>query len=307
MAGYGIQQFDAPGILSVYQGQKDRRVNEMLLQRKIAAEDRELAKADKLVSNYRRLDMSSRRNQQRGGDPISPQGGGLADGYARPPATQAPATMPYSDANIPQGSPLSPAPAMGAPSGMLAPYVPVDAPVPADNTPAQQRYLNESNEAIIEDTLQTVGPREAMEMRKMLADMDGEQIAAAQERAQNFAKVALHLTSFPTVQARQAELARLGPDLAQMGFTPEAISKADLTDQGLQWGQVHGMEIDKLIARQQNERDYQLRLRGQQSRESDADRRFRLSQQRENRVEKWGPQAVIIGGDGRQDNSDLDY
>lgn len=302
----GIQQFDAPGILSIYQGAKDRRVNEMLMQRKIALEDRQLQREDALRNAYGKLRQPG-QTQQGGGGPVSPVGG-LSDAYAQPAPMGAPTP---SMANMPHGSPLSPARDVMP----TAPNAPMAAPEPPQqlhpDTPPPQTWLAANRDVV--DSLMTIDPEEAFKLTDRLNGMDEKGIAKAQQTAQLFAKVAEHLSSFP-VQARPAELQRITPDLIAEGIPQEMIAKADISDSGVQWLQVHGMDLDKIIARQKDDRDAAERARHNRAEEGNAAagldvRRggLALAREREARVRKWGSQAVTIVGGTRSDTSDLDY
>lgn len=263
MAGpYNITQVDVPGLIGAYQNAQDRRVNQMLLQRKMALEDRQIAKETALTSAYAKIRPPGSA-QPKGGDPAS-TGGGLAAPYASAPSatpptpgiTSAYAPAPVTDGidrNRPVGSPFSPA-TIPAPVG-AAPAATAVAPAPAPApTPVPQTWVDSNKDLL--DSLMTVDPQKAFEMRTQLAGLDDAQIKKAQGYSEMLAKAAEHLTSFSTPEARRAELTRITPDLVASGIPPAQIAGADLSDKGLQWMLVHGMDLDKIIAREKDDRTF---------------------------------------------------
>lgn len=84
---YGIEQFDAGAAINAYGAAQDRRVNQMLLQRKIAHEDRTLKREETMASIYSKLQPPAK-----GGDPSAPTGG-MAAAYAPPAQPAAPPAL----------------------------------------------------------------------------------------------------------------------------------------------------------------------------------------------------------------------
>jgi hypothetical protein len=95
MAGYDITPIDVPGILSAYTGAQDRRLNQMLIKRKMDMEDR----ADQPTEP----ENGPRRKAfglQPGGGGQPSTSGGLAGAYASPPAAS-PVTAPAASLATP--------------------------------------------------------------------------------------------------------------------------------------------------------------------------------------------------------------
>lgn len=235
---FNITQVDVPGLIAGYQNQQDRRVNQMLLQRKIALEDRELERQEKTAGI-----MAQFRSPQQGGGGRTSPAGGMSAAYA-PPAAAAPVSA--GPASIPQGSPLSPAASQSVAQAPAQPAAPLPAP--------PQTWLA-ANEDMLSQ-LQTVDAAAAFDMRAKLQGLDDAHLKHAQAITQTMAQAAEHLSSFPTPQARAAELQRITPDLVASGIPQEAIARADLSDQGIQWQIVHGMDLEHIIAREKEERTF---------------------------------------------------
>lgn len=244
---FGIEQVDVPGILGVYQGAQDRRVNQMLLQRKMAAEDRAIENQETISNIYKNLrDPSSAK----GGGQSTPAGG-LASAYA--PSSPAPAATPPASFNpsMPTGSPLSPATfPQGAPQTSPA-LAPAQATAPAQ-TPPPGWY--EANKPVV-DQLMSVAPEKAFELMNQLKGMDDTQLKHIEVQAQTMAHVGEHLHSFPEGTARQAEVQRITPDLVASGIPLQKIQQVDTSDKGLQWLVVQGTDLTKLWAHEKDERD----------------------------------------------------
>jgi len=297
MAGpFGIEQVDVPGILNLYQSTKDRRVNDMLLQRKIAAEDRQIAREETISKAYRNLQPPG---QAKGGGQTTPAGG-MAAAYAPQTAEAAPPAS--FDPNMPTGSPLSPA---TLPSQSAAPVAPQQ-PAPAPQQPTQMpQGWYEANKGVV-DQLMTVEPQQAFQLMTQLQGLDNAQIKKAEASASMMAQVAEHLHSFPEGPARQAEIARISPDLIAQGVPAEKIQGVDTSDKGLQWLFVHGTDLKTVIDREKDERTFAETQRHNRATESNAagglavrQGALGLAQKREGRV------ASGKGGLEGQSNEDI--
>jgi hypothetical protein len=234
----GITQVDVPGILSVYDGARQRRTEQMLMERKIAAEDKAIARQDKLLGIYSRIQRPAK-----GGDPVSSQG--VAGAYAQPPAA-----APAPDASVPMGSPLVPSPAPTAAS--TTPSAPAAAPVAA----APPQSWMDANADIVSELL-AVDPAEAFKLSDHLSKMDEVAVKAAKENNKTIGSVAMHLMSLPP-EARPAELQRMAPQLAQIGVDAGMLSRADLSDQGLQGYIAQALDVEKIIEQQNKDRSHAL-------------------------------------------------
>lgn len=246
MAGpFGIEQVDVPSLLSVYSGAQDRRVNQMLLQRKLALEDRQLAQQETISKAYRNLQPPG---QAKGGGQSAPAGG-LANAYAPTPvAAPATAAPPASfGRGTPTGSPLSPAGFQPDPIATALPQASPQQPM----QPPQGWY--EANKGVV-DSLLTVAPQQAFELMGQLQGLDNGQLKRAAASAETMAGVAEHLHSFPEGPARQAEIQRITPDLVASGVPIDKIQGVDTSDKGLQWLFIHGNDLKTVIAREKDER-----------------------------------------------------
>ena len=103
-----------------------------------------------------------------------------------------------------------------------------------------------------------------------------------------------------------AELQRIAPALIAQGVTPEEINGFELTPQNLQWAQMEGMDLDKIIAREREDRQFAETQRHNRATEGNAAagievRRgaLNLAQKREGRIGS--------GGGGGSSNDDLNY
>lgn len=292
MNPYGIEQVSVPGLLSVYEGAKDRRVNQMLMERKIAREDKETERLDRIQQAYARIKkpgVASAYEQPKGGDPAS---GGVASAYS--PAADA---APSYDRNMPTGSTLDPRQYAEPPAAPVA-AAPVQAAQSAAEPPANWVAANQD----VIDSLMAVDYKEAFQLQQSLQGMDDAQLKKVQAINGEMAKIGQHLTSFATPEQRRAELARIAPELVRMGIPQEAIQNFDVSDKNLQFEIVRGMDFDKLIARIDDQRkqagleDYRNRSLGLQERGLGVrEGALSLARQREGRVAAGGGNA---GGDG---------
>lgn len=293
---FGIEQVDVPGILGVYQGAQDRRVNQMLLQRKMAMEDRALQQQERISNVYKNLrDPDSAK----GGGQSSPAGG-LASAYA-PPSPAPVAAPPASfDPSMPTGSPLSPATfPQGAPQAsteFAAPTMPAPAQAPPPG-------WYEANKPVV-DQLMSVDPEKAFQLMTQLKGMDDAQLKHIEVQAQTMAGVGEHLHSFPDGPARQAELQRITPDLVARGIPLQKIQQADTSDKGLQWLIVQGSDLTKLWAHENDERAAAETARSHRANEANAAGNLAvrqgalgLARSREGRISAKGSSGGSGGGD----------
>lgn len=296
MAGFSpIQTVDVGGLIGVYEGARDRRTKQMLLQRQIEAEDRALKRQEGIAGVYAKL-----RSPTKGGDPSS-AGSGAA---VTPPAAAPEPGMStvYSGAGAPpppiamdaDGTPPAAVPAIGGP----APAQP-----PAGLPDPPQKWLD-SNAALV-DELMAYDHKEAFALRTQLQSLDDAALKAAQARAGDMAKVAKHLSGM-SANARTAELQRLRPQLLAQGIAPAQIDGFDPSDQNLQYVYMQGVDLEKLATIEHQERTAAETARHNRANEAAASRRAAVSEgalgvarDRAARAGKSG------GGDG--DNSDLGY
>lgn len=254
MAGYDITQFDAPGILSIYQGAQDRRVNQMLLKRKMDMEDRATA-----LQNQK-MDLAAKAFGLKpggGGQPST----GLAAPYASPAAASpAPVAQPSGLAGVMSGlgtptpSPLAapfaaptaaPQPTPTAPAGIQPPQTLMD----PSALPPRTDGLKLNQDALRQ--LYVLDPDMAKGLQDMAFNGNKEQFAAVARNGEVMATAAYDVKKLPMEQ-RRAEVEKLIPYLSANGvpadqLTPEVLDKLDLSDQGLDRLIITGRKLGDVI------------------------------------------------------------
>lgn len=243
---FGIEQVDVPGILGVYQGAQDRRVNQMLLQRKMAMEDREIAKHDTISAIWKNYQTPS---QSKGGDPSSPAP--AATPLPAPVAalaagsTASPLAAPYATPSVPlsdipgviagvgkTGASLdAPTPAAsGAAPSPMGNLPPVN---PASVTPDDQSFVQANEQGIRQ--LMGLDPEQGMQFLKFAQGLDKDRRDKIVDAQDAIHTVAAALQNVPYPQRKVALLAQ-APDLlaAHPGLTPQLIQNFDPTDQNIQ-------------------------------------------------------------------------
>ena len=299
--------FDVGGVLNAYTAGQQHRTQQMLLQRQIAREDKQQERDDAIRSVYARI----QRPQPKGGDqpaaaPVTPS---ITAPYSAP-AVETPRTGVEGrpiDRNYPQGSPLSAdvfKPPVLAQQPTVAEQPAQRQPHPAFTAEPHPSWLA-SNESLINEMM-TLDPKEAFGLREQLSKLDDHALEKTAQRNAAIAKAAMHLSSFGSPQAQQAELQRISPFLIEQGVKPEEIQNFELTPQNLQWVQMEGMDLDKIIAREREDRNFAETQRHNRATEATAAagvevRRgaLGLAQKREGRIGS--------GGGGGSSNDDLNY
>jgi hypothetical protein len=244
---FGIEQVDVPGILGIYQGAQDRRVNQMLLQRKMAMEDRELAKHDTISSIWKNYQVPG---QSKGGDPSSPAPAAtplpapvaalaagstpspLAGAYAAPSAPLA--DIPGVIAGVGEsGAPLEAAAPAAAPGATPSPMGNLPPVNPASVTPEDQSFVQANEQSIRQ--LMGLDPEQGMQFLKYLQGQDSDKRAKIADAQDAIHTTAVALQNVPYPQRKAALLAQ-APDLlaAHPGLTPQMLQNFDPTDQNIQ-------------------------------------------------------------------------
>ena len=288
--------FDMGAVLNAYTAGRQNRQQQMLLQRQIAREDRQLERDDKIREIYAKITAP----KPKGGDPTA-AAPSIATPYSAPESTQpAPRTgiegRPI-DQTYPQGSPLSPEqfkqPAVAEQPAQRQPH-------PSFTADPHPSWLA-SNESLINEMM-TLDPKEAFGLREQLSKLDDQELEKTAQRNAAIAKAAMHLSSFGSPQAQQAELQRISPFLIEQGVKPEEIQNFELTPQNLQWVQMEGMDLDKIIAREREDRNFAETSRHNRATEGNAAAGIEvrrgalgLAQKREGRIGAGG-----AGGGDRQ-------
>lgn len=292
--------FDIGGVLNAYTAGQQNRTQQMLLQRQIKREDLQIAREDKIREIYAKITAP----KPKGGDQPA-AAPSITAPYSAPEATQpTPRTGVEGrpiDQTYHQGSPLSP-------EQFKQPVVveqPAKRPPHPSFTADPHPSWLASNEDLI-NQMMALDPKEAFGLREQLSKLDDQQLEKVGKRNAAVAKAAMHLSSFGSPQAQQAELQRIAPALIAQGVTPEEINGFELTPQNLQWLQMEGMDLDKIIVREREDRQFAETQRHNRATEGNAAagievRRgaLNLAQKREGRIGS--------GGGGGSSNDDLNY
>lgn len=292
--------FDIGGVLNAYTAGQQNRTQQMLLQRQIKREDQQIAREDKIREIYAKI----KQPQSKGGDPTAAAPAPSITAPYSAPAVETPRTGVEGrpiDQGYPQGSPLSPEPFK---QPTVAEQPAQRQPHPSFTAEPHPSWLA-ANESLINDMM-TLDPKEAFGLREQLSKLDDQQLEKVSKRNTELAKAAMHLSSFGSPQAQAAELQRITPSLMAHGITAQEIQNFQLTPQNLQWLQVEGMDLDKIIAREREDRNFAETSRHNRVTEGNAAagievRRgaLNLAQKREGRIGS--------GGGGGSSNDDLNY
>lgn len=218
----------APGLIGVYEQGQDRRINQMLMQRKIAADDRQQENEIKKQGILAKL--------------YQPKGGGQssAGGAAPPNSTAAsPLTAPYAGSTAPTsmadafnspGPGLAPQEGNAMPSAMApqAPQAPQSLVDPG-SLPPRTDGVELNQDALRE--LYALDPQMAMNLQNSTFNANKQQLAEKQRVGGVIANAANYLRDIPEGE-RPAELQKIIPILRNQGIpesslTPEAIGSLD--------------------------------------------------------------------------------
>lgn len=222
MAGdnpFGITQVDVPGLIGIYQGAQDRRVNQMLLQRKIALEDREIAKQEKLSQIY-----SNIRDPNQGGGGQAAPAGGVAGAYAPTPAGP--------PANLLASSPNA-ASAPSAPAGAA----------PVASAPISSWAVQNAG---LVNQLMTIDPAQAAQIAAHFKSLDEAGRAQLHQNAVDQAGLAQELLGLPPGQ-REAARQHLAPMAVKFGLSPEQVASFPLDDQSLHYAVNRTRDVEAVI------------------------------------------------------------
>ncbi len=298
--------FDMGAVLNAYTAGQQNRTQQMLLQRQIKREDLQIAREDKIREIYAKI----KQPQSKGGDPTAAAPAPSITAPYSAPAVETPRTGVEGrpiDRNYPQGSPLSAdvfKPPVLAQQPTVAEQPAQRQPHPAFTAEPHPSWLA-SNESLINEMM-TLDPKEAFGLREQLSKLDDHALEKTAQRNAAIAKAAMHLSSFGSPQAQQAELQRISPFLIEQGVKPEEIQNFELTPQNLQWVQMEGMDLDKIIAREREDRNFAETSRHNRVTEGNAAAGIEvrrgalgLAQKREGRIGS--------GGGGGSSNDDLNY
>lgn len=187
--------------------------------------------------------------------------------------------------------------------------------------------------AINQDALRNlyqVDPASAFKVQQMVHDADAASFKRMQQSGGVMANAAYHLSTIKNpdgsedVAGRQRELQAITPQLAEMGVSPEMLSRADLTNQGLARYLTLGRNLNNIVAddranraldwnieddrvdngradRSESRQEYYRARSDSRSERSDRRQAVRFRERDKDR-------AALSGSFGiRSDTSDLDY
>lgn len=206
MNPYGIQQVDVPGLLSVYQGARQARTQEMLARKQQEAAEKQ---ADR---------------KQRFGEILIKSLGGMEGVFgSQPQATGA------------QGS----VPGFATPEAQ--PSVPPTAQAAAQPTARPSLQLRPETMA----QLIAVDPDEAFNVFQAFSQMNEAQHRQSQRVNETLGRAAQHLLTVPENE-RQTEIQRIAPILMEQGIDEAQISQFAPTERNLQFLIAQSRDIEKL-------------------------------------------------------------
>jgi hypothetical protein len=229
---YGIEQVDVPGLLSAYDAGRQRRVEMMLRQRMMEREDLQLEREHALHNAYAKI--------------RPPGSGGTAavNAYgaaSTPPPSPADAATAPSAASVGPSAPAT-APVAAATAPVTAPTLPGGPPAPG-TVPAT---WSEANQGVI-GQMMAIDPEHAAQLSTTFRQMDDAQLAQVKRRNDAIAHVALGLKALPEAE-RAAELQRRAQtDLIPYGVDPASLTRADLSDRGLDQHIGEARDIEAII------------------------------------------------------------
>lgn len=303
MAGFApIQTVDVGGLIGVYEGAKDRRVRQMLLERQIAKEDRAIEKESKLMSAYGRLFA-------KGGDPAS-----AGSGASAPPSSVAPGTGFRGQGVVtgiaPEPDPQAPPPPLAMNQDGTPPTgVTTTAVAPATLVDPAQLAPRTDGIKINQDALRelyVLDPPAAMQIQKSVFEMNSAQLKAMRESGETLASIADDLQTLPYEQ-RATELQNYVQLLEGMGIDTSQISRADLTDRGLTRYRRVGIAYKDLASDAREERKFAAQEADRAADNARADRGLAVREGALGLARERSARAAKKGGGGSEDNSDLSY
>lgn len=214
---YGITEIDVPGALNALEAARSNRIRQMLLQRQIAQQERELEAQRGVRAAIQRY-----------------TGGGDAGAASSASPSASPA----------------PTPSMGDAVSMYgggAPATPTAAPALPAATPPVAPPAGQGDISRLTTELLAIDPEHAPQIIGAFRQMDEAQFQAAQRRNQVLARAAYSLLAIPDPAARSAEFQRIAPDLIQNGgVTRQQLAGFELTEQNLHHVINQARDVEKL-------------------------------------------------------------
>lgn len=272
---YGMTEFSVPALIGLNEQIKGNRLEQLYRQKQMDFQDRQMAQQEKqwqLEERKRNLlsriygggepaqaEPAAQPQQPSPGvvsSPTPPAPGGDMGHYIAPDDA---ATMRkslgagydawkrknniYEDGDVP---PADAAPATPVAQDMSRPPA---APVRNDGIQINQQALNE---------LFAVDPDTAFQVQKFAAGAQKDRLEAMQAHGEVLAQASMYLKSFPAGPQRQAEFQRIIPDLVARGLTQDELTRADLSDNGIQRYLVFGQGLKDLVSQTQKDREFGL-------------------------------------------------
>lgn len=337
---YGIEQVDVPGLLGMHQGLKRQRIADLMAAREYEIKAKEADRQDRKDQTLARIFMKGGDQSSTGSaqtapvTPAAPPAGyapelpASAGQGAMLTADQAAATRQAlgeeryqawkAKNGITEEGELTPSQVDGADIEVAAPH-PLDNHEMGQPLPPRTDGLTIDMDALRE--LYAIDPVQAGQIQKLVYDSDKQQLEKATARGEAMAVAASALRSLPEAQRQSEMQGRWGNYLAERGWPAELISRADLSDRGLETYYRQGRTLEKVISSAEGERDYRLRVDNQNADNARADRADARASRGEARADRADDRAAVrfrerdkdraalaaSGGGIRSDTSDLDY
>lgn len=297
---YGIQNIDVPGMLNTHNQLKRQRLEDLYMQRKLAKEDRELAKEEKRAGIVSRLFTQPKPAETASqAEPVTPSDEPVYTGGQITPQQFAAAEQ-YDNPNA-------------APMGNTPPAM-AEQPTPQamlDMPNQRPDGLTINREALAE--LMKEDPVMGMKFYDFAAKADKAQLEKVAVHGEAKAKAATYLLDFAPGPERQAAFERIIPNLLQQGFTQQDINSAILSDDMLRKDMVMGQTMAGLVSQQNSDRSFEAA----ETARREAKRRADIAEARAARAEGRAVvrhnergldrDAISRSGGVRSDLSDLDY
>lgn len=301
---YNITEVNVPGILSAYQDRQNQRLQQLLVQRKIAAEDRAIEKESALAKAYGsiRLPGMSKGAEAKGGD----QASGVGGAYAPPASTDT--------GDLSSGVSLAYAPkvtpemqAMADEEYGAAPAAP-QAEQPPQLTPQDQTWLQANGDVV--QQVMGLDPVAGLQLYKQFQTMDETKLKQVADAQEALVGVAYSLRSLPYAQ-RRAALAQAAPQLMRQhpGMSADIIQNFDPTDQNLDMFAGQALGVKGMVEHNMDERKFEETQRHNRASEANAaaglgirQGALDLARKREGRIGAGGG----AGGGGISGMSDSD-
>jgi len=239
-----IQGIDGNALINAFRAGKQDRY---------AEQDREMAMRKMQEEAARKRQMTGLMGQVFGAS--APPSGGLSGAYGASPNPAMP-PMPgmisgYGGGTFNMdGTQVTP-----VDRGVMSPEESGAAPMTA--APARQptRRGGVNYDALAQ--LSVIDPETGGNIASALKTMNEAQIKQMDTKNMAMATASHYLAKIPQAQRAQYMQQVIGPHLAEAGWSPQELERADLSDRGLGFYQAQGMDMDKLLSAELAERKFQ--------------------------------------------------